>query len=362
MGRHLLAAQALAVGLVLGAYGSPALPASAQSAAAPASPPAIDEARFVSINGVEQWITIRGQDRRKPVLLVLHGGPGGSVSHMIDRMKPFERDFVLVQWDQRGAGRSLARASGQVDPKLDMAAMVADGVAVTTYLEAHLRRDRIVLLGWSWGSLLGVRMAEARPDLYAAFVGTGQAASAQPERDVWDYAYLLERTRAAGDKAHAELEAMGPPPWGDASVPGRMWRLSAPYRGPSPPMAEIVKAATQAPGWTPADLQSLSKGRAAYKETVLDSEIWKVDFAKLGQGLKVPVLLVQGERDVVAPTDHARRWLAALPQKRKALVVIPEAGHDGLLTHAEVFAFLLESDLPALVGSKAWRALQGPLR
>jgi proline iminopeptidase len=323
-----------------------------------ATPQGIDEAVFVRIGGADQWITIRGRDRRNPVVLVLHGGPGGAMSHLIARMQPMEHDYVVVQWDQPGAGKTLTRAGSQVDPKLDLATMVRDGAEVTQYLRRHLARDKVILVGWSWGSFLGVQMAEAHPGLYAAFVGTGQAASAQPDRDRWIYADLLSRTRAAGDaKGLAEVEAIGPPPWKDPTAPGRLWRVSAPYRGASVPFAEIARAALTAPNWSLADAQGLLQGRRVFKDTVLEREIWSVDYARFGRALTIPVLLVQGERDMVAPSDHARTWLARLDTPRKALVLIPAAGHDAILTDTAAFTRALNAELPKLLGPE-WRKLR----
>ena len=86
----------------------------------------IEEASFVKIGGIEQWVTIRGDDKRKPVLLLLHGGPGDVQSPFISTYAPYEKDFVLVQWDQRGAGRTFAK----------------NGTAGVTLRETHRRRDR----------------------------------------------------------------------------------------------------------------------------------------------------------------------------------------------------------------------------
>ncbi len=356
MGRPIgkgLLALALALGLATGAAAGCREIARRQTADAVAIPATqgIDEAAFVPINGLDQWITIRGQDRRKPVVLVLHGGPGGAISHLIAQMQPLERDYVVVQWDQRGAGRTLRHADGKVDPDLDIAAMVRDGVAVTDYLRAHLHRRRIILVGWSWGSDLGVRMVAARPDLYAAYVGTGQAASPQPERDVWDYAHLSARAQAAGDtRALDVLKAVGPPPWPDrATASGKLWSVSAPYRGPSVSDGEAIKAALSAPNWTVADLQALARGRSAYKETVLERELWTTDYNRFGRELAVPVLIVQGEDDMTSPTDHARAWLDRMQATAKALVVIPGAGHQALLTHNEAFARAMATTLPGLL-------------
>ena len=314
------------------------------------TPSGIDEAGFVRIDGQDQWITIRGRDRRNPVLLVLHGGPGGAMSHLIALMEPLERDYVVVQWDQPGAGRTLARAGGRIDPKLDIATMVRTGLGVSEHVSKRLGRDRIVLLGWSWGSFLGVRMAQARPDLYAAYVGTGQAASAHPERDQWDYTYLLAQARAAGDgKALAVLQAVGPPPWKDRTAPQQLWRISGPYRGPMLSTADHAAAALAAPHWTLADVRVLAGGRAPFRTTVLEREVFAAE-PDMAPVLPMPVVIIQGERDTNTPTDHARTWLARVRAPAKTFTVIPEAGHQALVTHNATFTQALNANLRPLLG------------
>ena len=346
-----LLALGLALVLATGAAAGCREMARRQTAEAIATPQGIDEAAFVPINGLDQWITIRGQDRTKPVVLVLHGGPGGAISHLVARMAPLEHDYVVVQWDQRGAGKTLAHAQGVVDPGVDIPLMVRDGIAVTDYLRAHLHRGRIILLGWSWGSDLGVRMVEARPDLFSAYVGTGQAASAQPERDVWDYAHLMAKAQAAGDaKALEALKTVGPPPWADrATASGKLWAVSAPYRGPSVSDGEAIKAALTTPHWTVADLQAVARGRSAYKETRLERELWTTDYMIFGRELATPVLIIEGEDDVTSPADHARAWLDRMRAPAKAMVVIPGAGHQALLTHNAEFAQAMAANLPGLM-------------
>ncbi len=335
--------------LAVGALGPAALAQAPDPAAfAITDPRGIDEEQFVSINGLDQWITIRGQDRARPVVLILHGGPGGSQSHLLQRMAPMERDFVVVQWDQRGAGRTLAKAGGAVDPTVDLKTMVSDGLAVTEYLRRHLHRDRIVLLGFSWGSRLGVAMAEARPRDYAAYVGTGQAAATQAVSDAWIYQHLLDRAAAAGDaRGLTDLREAGPPPW-SPEAGQKAYRASAPYRGPELSLAESAKAAFTAPHWTAADVPALARGRSAYKATQLERDILVFDPATFGQALNLPVIVIDGADDVTTPAPFAEQWVRGLKAKRTAFVTIPDAGHQALITHNAAFSTLLKDKLRAL--------------
>src|SRR5262245_43399182 len=97
----------------------------------------VEEARFLPVGGIEQWVTIRGADRRNPILLVLHGGPAEVQSDFAPEYGPFERDFVVVQWDQRGAGRTFQRA-GAAEQATSIDRLVDDAIDLTQVLETML--------------------------------------------------------------------------------------------------------------------------------------------------------------------------------------------------------------------------------
>ena len=132
----------------------------------------VDEASYVSIGGIDQWVSIRGWDRDNPVLLFLHGGPGDPTypwSFMY--FAPWEKHFTIVQWDQRGAGRTLRKTGDAVAPTITVDRMVLDGIELSEYLCKHLGKRKIIILGHSFGSVLGVLMARRNPDLFAGIRG-----------------------------------------------------------------------------------------------------------------------------------------------------------------------------------------------
>jgi pimeloyl-ACP methyl ester carboxylesterase len=136
----------------------------------------IEEARFLRLGGIDQWITIRGSGRATPILLILHGGPGETQSPLAATYAPLERDFVVVQWDQRGGGKTLARAgTASQDTSLDL--LIRDAIELTEYIRTYLNTNNVILIGHSWGSFLGVHIVMRRPELFRAFVGTGQVVS-----------------------------------------------------------------------------------------------------------------------------------------------------------------------------------------
>jgi pimeloyl-ACP methyl ester carboxylesterase len=143
------------------------------------SPNGVQEGMYVKIGGIDQWIQIRGEDRGNPVILFVHGGPGGSTIPISSGWQPWEKYFTVVQWDQRGTGRTLRMTGQSIAPTMTLAQMTQDGVEVAEFLRAHLHKNRIILIGHSWGSFLGIHIAKQRPDLFHAFVGTGQLVGKQ---------------------------------------------------------------------------------------------------------------------------------------------------------------------------------------
>lgn len=137
----------------------------------------IDEGMYVHLGGIDQWITIRGEDRQNPVLLFVHGGPGDVTNPWsYAYFAPWEKYFTVVQWDERGAGRTLTKAGPSVATTMTLDRMTQDGVELSEFLRKHLGKDKIILVAHSFGTILGLRMVGARPDLFYAYVGTGQVA------------------------------------------------------------------------------------------------------------------------------------------------------------------------------------------
>ena len=182
-----------------------------------------------------RW-TLEQPDRRGAA----KSGPGATLGWMPLSFVPWERDFVVVQWDQPGAGKSFGAAGRVFDRSLTIDSMAADGLRVAEYLRNHLRQDRIILVGWSWGSVLSLHMIKARPDLFAAYVGTGQVVNMQ-EGEALAYSRVLEKARTRGDTdAVAELEQIGPPPYDALRELGVQRKWATAYEGYSSNVALLL--------------------------------------------------------------------------------------------------------------------------
>src|SRR6476646_8014944 len=173
----------------------------------------IDQALFVRVGGIEQWVQIRGEDRTNPILLILHGGLALSYMAFTPLFRRWEKHFTVVQWDRRGTGKTFGRNRKTGHGEVTLERIVRDGVELTEWLTKRLQKENIILLGHSMGSIPGVAMAKNRPDLFAAYVGSEQVV-AMTRNETTSYAMMLNALRAFGDKKHFKnLRKIGPPPY-----------------------------------------------------------------------------------------------------------------------------------------------------
>ena len=212
-GTSLVLATVIVVGLGAAWPARPVPPPSSTRTATP-FPGSIAELTTVRIGGHDQSIMLRGNDVDAPVLLFLEGGPGGTaLGSMRYAGQQLEEHFMVATWDQRGTGKS-ASALEPLDT-LTVAQAVADTIEVTEYLRDRFDEKRIYLLGSSWGTTLGTLAVQARPDLFHAYIGSGQMVD-QQETDKLMYAESVAYAERVGDTGFAEqLRAIGPPPYTD---------------------------------------------------------------------------------------------------------------------------------------------------
>jgi pimeloyl-ACP methyl ester carboxylesterase len=294
----------------------------------------IEEAAFIKLGGIEQWITTRGDNERAPVLLLLHGGPGDVQSPLIDIYSPYERDFVIVQWDQRGAGKTYEKYKEHT-PNLTLNQLISDGIELAEYLKDRFKDNGIIVLGHSWGTAIATGMVEKRPDLFTAYVGTGQIAS-WAESVQWQFAYLKRKASSTNDKELLEeLLKIGEP---DPNNTEQYFGFNKHLR----------KYFCDADAKWLQDLREFAK-TAPKNET--DNLVGGMNFS--GQALlpfqkqenlsgkslnfKVPYYIIQGQEDLFTPTEPAIKYFEQVRAPKKEIAIIENAGHFALVTHKQNF-------------------------
>jgi pimeloyl-ACP methyl ester carboxylesterase len=199
-------------------------------------------------------------------------------------------------------------------------------------LTQHLGKRKVILMGGSWGSILGIHLIKARPDLFHAYVGIAQIVSYR-ESQAASYAKVVALARAAGDQnTVSALEALGSPPWANPRSSGILRRATRAYE---------AKASTPAPEawWVSSREYDTPQMRAAYSGgedfSYLqfvglkgDGMFSKVDLPRLGMTFEIPVYIIPGSEDLVAIPDVAKRYFDGIVAPQKEFVLVPHAGHD----------------------------------
>src|SRR6202050_3848005 len=176
------------------------------------TPNGVERLEKVRIGGIEQWVSIRGADKRNPVLLLIHGGPGYvSMPMSWWFTRGWEEYFTVVQWDQRGAGKTyLLNDPTIIGPTMTPERMVADTEEMTTWIRKELGKEKIFVIGHSWGSYLGLELAKLHPELLYAYIGMGQVTDG-PESERRGWAFAIDAARQAGNsEAVRQLESIAP--------------------------------------------------------------------------------------------------------------------------------------------------------
>jgi pimeloyl-ACP methyl ester carboxylesterase len=295
----------------------------------------IDEASYVTIGGIEQWITVRGEDRSNPVLLFLHGGPGDVTNPWSFLFfAPWEKYFTVVQWDQRGAGRTLRKTGPSVTSTMTVDRMTKDGIEVAEYLRKHLGKDKIIVLGHSFGTVLELGMVRARPDLFYAYVGTGQVAD---EAKNYSAAYdaLLKKAEATGNQqAIEELRRVGRPPYANYEGYGIQRKWSNKFEGSYEFLYGTTGLALVAPGGSVQDVNDWFQGQIL--ADVLVPQTKSLGMAELGLEFSIPMFVFEGEEDFTTPTALARQYVETMKAPRKEFVQI-HGGHFAMFMHRDEF-------------------------
>lgn len=294
----------------------------------------IDEMRAIDVGGIKQWIRVRGRDRRNPILLFVHGGPGSpTMPASWFFQTPWEEFFTVVQWDQRGAGKTAAsNDAAAVRPTITIDRMTADGEEVVQFLRATYHKDKIFLLGHSWGTFIGINVAQRHPEWLHAYIGMGQAIyGLDNERIGWEFAMNAARAEH-NQQAVDELQKLLPYPNADGTVPiekilvQRKWVIY--YGGLTwgrHDFAYDLDAAKLSPDYTNQDLAALaSDDLTALRQLLGPPQI--LDYRATTK-FRCPVFFLEGKYDYETVTEVARAWFATIEAPQKKFILFEHSAH-----------------------------------
>lgn len=299
------------------------------------TPGGIERLRKVRIGGIDQWVSIRGNDRRNPILLMLHGGPGWvSMPTSWYFQRGWEEYFTVVQWDQRGAGKTYAENDPQkIAPTMTAERMIADTEEMVAWLRQEFGKEKIFVLGHSWGSYLGLELARRKPQWLYAYIGMGQAIDI-PESERRGWAWTLEQARKDHNtEAIDDLESIAPYAQGKSPVPltdlmkQRKWlnHYGGMVYGRSGGEAEGA-AFQLSPEYTDEDLSKVWEANE-FSMNALLPKLMTVDFTDVRK-LDCPVILFLGRHDFNVSSSVAAEWFEHVDAPSKRLVWFENSAHE----------------------------------
>ena len=300
----------------------------------------ISELIKIDVNGHNEWLSIRGHDKEAPILLFLAGGPGGTQMAAVRyELAELEKHFVVVNWEQPGSGKSyfsMKRSDITVDTYID------DGIYVTKYLRERFNKDKIYMIGESWGSALGIFMADKKPEYYAGFIGTGQMVDFEEteKKDYYKAIEILEEKNQ--EKKIKKLKKQGEPVYNSGNI---AWK-SAKYLG------VLTDEMTKNPDIDDAGYNT-TRDMFASEYGLFDSvyfflgimntfnavypQLYDIDLRESYAKLQVPVYFFEGKYDINAPIDIAEEYYNMLECPKKELVWFEHSGHNPWINESDKF-------------------------
>jgi pimeloyl-ACP methyl ester carboxylesterase len=305
---------------------------------------ALAEKSFITIGGREQGFFLRAEDPSNPVILFLHGGPGSPELPFLipfEKRERLEKYFTVCYWDQRGAGMSYDRSMTAADVTLE--SFVEDTRQMTEYLRERFGQQKIYLMGHSWGSYLGVKVAEKYPELYAAYIGIGQV-TRQAESERLAYDWMLAHAREIGDrKAIRSLEKF------DMSAPGaptleylmgprtalmNKYHIGITHAEIS--MAKIAGYVLSFSGYTFGEKMDYTRGMTFSADNVFH-HVTDDDLFSSSRRFETPVYVIHGKWDYQVSYTLAQRWVEEIEAPQKKFYTFVDSAHSPNIEEPEKF-------------------------
>jgi pimeloyl-ACP methyl ester carboxylesterase len=309
---------------------------------------AIDSLESIQAADTRQWIRIRAADRSNPALLLIQQGPGLPMineARRFEHVLGLEQSFTVIYWDQRGCGRSLRGPEDRAGISLER--MVADTVSLLGFLRDRFGRKTYVA-GFSFGATLAAFAAAQRPDLVETLVATGMdidgAAAANGA-----YQFALHTAQQRGNRrATRQLEAIGPPPHLTSKQFGTRVRWATNFGGVTTGETyaslarELVSSLMRSSDYSARDIIRTVRGITATQAALLP-DLATMDLTRSLPRIDVPVIMVQGRHDQVAPGESAQQYASSLQAPGKQLIWFETSAHTSHLEEPAKFRDVLLS-------------------
>ena len=295
--------------------------------------------KMIKIGEISQYIDVRGKDERNPLLIILHGGPGSSVSHIASKLQvDLEEDFLVVNWDQRGAGRTYTEETPKESMNINQ--FVDETMELIDYLLNIHKQKKLYLAGHSWGSILGLITASKYPDKIHAYNGIGQVANMKQGEEVsYQFAYNEARARK-NIQAIQDLEIIGEPPFKDPETGIEIKMKYIHQFGGSSRNFDVFAFLLNN---IPKDLSEQYFKGLDFSSKYLFPQMMDINFFETIKVLDIPVYFIMGKYDYQTPTEIVKDYYDILEAPSKNLIIFEESAHCPNYEEPEKFAKVMKN-------------------
>ncbi len=299
----------------------------------------IAELSFVELGGMKQAILIRGKNQSNPVLLWLHGGPGAaqmSLAHHLD--SELEKEFIVVHWDQRGAGKSNHREFDEQSMRFDR--FLSDAHELIGYLKERFSQEKIFLLGHSWGTQLGIELASKYPEDIYAYISVSQVVDNHRAYEM-GHEWLQEQIQKGQNPDDVKrLEELGSPPFTEHSKHVAFAQLVGKYGGNFDiSMGRLARIAFRAPEYSLVDyyrwLNGANRGSGPMWDEVYARHI---NYTEKVTKLEIPFFFFAGLHDFNTPHRLVKEYFETIDTPMKELITFENSAHTPFLGEPDKFA------------------------
>lgn len=315
-------------------------------------PDGVRDKTYIELGGVEQYINIRGADTSNPVIIFLHGGPGGAVSYITPFQQNFEADYTCIYWDQRGCGRSYIKSP---NAEISFEILLKDLDDLVDYAAERFSQP-IIIVGHSWGTILGITYAEAHPDKLAGYIGMSQVID-QIEAQRLASIEAARLARGAGNEQDAlEIEvlfqAFSKEPYGvgDNDFEAKLNMANYKYlpwdEGKDMTIPALLSSDFD---WDTLRWELLPRSDMERAYDAMEP-LFKtiIEFAP-PDNFNIPIVFITGSTDNLTPAVLVQEYSERLIAPKKEVFIIPELGHNLLSENLEVSSEILRKALAAML-------------
>lgn len=320
----------------------------------------IQENTYIKIGGIEQYLQIRGEDRGNPVILWLHGGPGFPLLYLSYYYQTdLEKDYTVVCWEQRGCGRTYYR--NKSENKRNIEQMLSDTNEIVDYLRRRFGQEKIIIMGQSWGTVLGINYIHRYPEKVAAYIGVGQVTNFLQGK-IYAAESAVKKAMENGNNNDAEFLEYGIKKLTatdsienlDVKLLEKMIITSTKYlrcNGAMSGVKQMIAAITTPEmSWNDAKwflFASKTQNIIASQRDLVDYMYFHFDVMDFSIEYDIPICFIQGGSDWITPTDMVADYYVDVSSKKKEIIIINNAGHTPFLDNAGRFCDAVRTFLAA---------------